>query len=57
MYAFSKTIKIVQTFCGDHFIVYAYQVVMLSTLKLYSAMYQFYLNKTEKRSPKWLFSP
>ena len=35
-------------YCDNHFMVYVSQIVMLYTLSLYSAVYQFYLNKTER---------
>lgn len=32
--------------CGNHFTVYLSQFIMLNTWNFYSAVYQFYLNKT-----------
>lgn len=37
------------TYCGDHFTLCVSQVIMPYTLNLYSAIYQLYLNKTERK--------
>ena len=37
------------TYCDNHFMMYLSQIIMLYTLKLYSAVCQFYLHKTGKR--------
>ena len=36
-------------YCGNHFIIYVSQVIMLHTLNLHSAICQLYLNKTERK--------
>ena len=36
-----------QTYCGDHFMIYVSQIIMLSALNSYSAECQLYLNKIE----------
>ena len=40
------------TYCGNHFITYVSQIIMLHTLSLYSAACQLCLNKTGKKSKK-----
>ena len=35
--------------CGNHFMIYGSQIIMLYTLNLYSAVYQLCLNKTARK--------
>ena len=42
------------TYCGNHFMMYVSQIVMLYTLNLHSAVYQLYLNTTERKIKRWL---
>lgn len=35
------------TYCDNHFTVYVCQVIMVDALKLYSAIFQLYINKTQ----------
>ena len=37
-------------YCGHHFMMYVSQIIMLYTLNLYSAVCQFYLNKTGRKN-------
>lgn len=34
------------TYCGNHFMIYGSQIIMLCISNLYSVVYQLYLNKT-----------
>ena len=36
-------------YCDNHFMVYISQIIILCTLNLYSAVCQFYLNKTGRK--------
>ena len=42
------------TYCGNHFMVYVSQIIMLYTLNLYSAECQLYLNKTRRKKKEYL---
>lgn len=37
------------TYCGNHFMMYTSQIIMLYTLNLYSTICQLYLNKTRRK--------
>ena len=39
-------------YCGNYFLMYVSQMIMLFTLTLYSAICQLYLNKTGKKEKK-----
>ena len=38
-----------ETYCGNNFMMYVSQSIMLCTLNLYSAVCQLYLNKTGRK--------
>ena len=42
------------TYCGDHFMIYLNQTIMLSTWNLYSAAGQLLLNKTMENKISWI---
>ena len=41
--------EVMDVHCGDHFMMYVSQIMILYTLNLYSAICQLYLNKTGRR--------
>ena len=43
-----------QTYCGNNFMMYVSQIIMLCNLSLYSAVCQLYLNKTGRKSESLL---
>ena len=40
------------TYCGNHFLMYLSQIIMLYIINLYSAVCQWYLNKTRRKKVK-----
>ena len=43
-------IDVHSTYCGNHFMMYINQIIMLFNLNLYSAVYKLYLNKIGRQN-------